>query len=139
MMKQMGVSDGMMMRCRMMTAAQVDAYDPASVLAYQLGLNLSDDQVKQVQAIAEKAREQVKAVLTPDQLARLQPMASGPQSMMQMDQQMRHMAQQHGKQWNAGTMMCPMYWPNATAQPPAGSVPQQPQQYPMMGCAMNCW
>jgi len=136
MMKQMGMTDGMMMRCRMMTAAQISAYDPASVLAYQTGLNLSDDQVKQIQAIADKAREQVKAVLTPDQVANLQPMAAGPQSMTQMYQHMQQMRRQRGGQWDSGIMMM---WTPPT-QPAADNAPQQQRQRernPWLCCPMN--
>jgi hypothetical protein len=138
MMKQMGMSDGMMMRCRMMTAANVDAYDPASVLAYQTGLNLSTEQVKQIQAIADKAREQVKAVLTAEQIAKLQSMVSGPQNMTQMCQYMEQMRQKHGGNWNSGMMMtCPMMWTPATQPADVNAPPQQ--QNSMMWCPMNCW
>lgn len=140
MMKQMGMTDGMVMRCRMMSAAQISAYDPASVLAYQTGLNLSDDQVKQIQAIVDKAREQVKAVLTPDQVANLQPMAAGPQSMTQMCQHMQQMRRQRGGQWDSGIMMmCPMMWTPPT-QPAADNAPQQQRQRernPWSCCPMN--
>ena len=137
MMKQMGLSDGMMMRCRMMTAAQINAYDPASVLTYQTGLGLSDEQGKKGQAIADQAREQVKAVLTAEQIAKLQPMAAGPQNMMQMHQHMQQMAQQHGWQWNPGMLMCPRMG-TPTTQPAPGDAQRQPQN-PMMWCPMNCW
>jgi hypothetical protein len=104
MMKKMGMSDAMMARCHIMGTAQISAYDPAAVLALRGELKLTDDQVKDLQAIAATTQDQVKSKLTAEQLASLQPIAATPSSMMQMCQSM------HSKtgQGMMGMMMCPM-------------------------------
>jgi hypothetical protein len=101
MMKKMGMSDAMITRCQIMGTAQISAYDPAAVLALRSELKLTDDQVKELEAIVATAQEQVKAKLTPEQLASLQPIDATPSSMMQMCQSMP------GKNMK-GMMMCPM-------------------------------
>ena len=137
-MRKMGMSNAMIMRCRMMNATQVNAYDPASVLAYQTGLGLSDEQVKKIQDIAAQARREVKSVPSQDQLDKLRPMATGPQSWTQMYQWMMHRPQQTGASW---VSVCPwMMWPaTQPAQQPGANVPPPPQGRNMMGCPMRCW
>ncbi|CAN5748986.1 hypothetical protein BH09VER1_BH09VER1_11830 [soil metagenome] len=105
MMKKMGMSDAMITRCQMMGTAQVSAYDPAAVLALRNDLKLTDDQVKQLEAISAATQEQVKAKLTEEQLAALKPIAATPASMMQMGQSMHSMT---GKNMTGMMMMCPM-------------------------------
>jgi hypothetical protein len=101
MMKKMGMSDAMITRCQIMGTAQISAYDPAAVLALRSELKLTDDQVKELEAIVATAQEQVKTKLTPKQLASLQPIDATPSSMMQMCKSMT------GKNMT-GMMMCPM-------------------------------
>ena len=60
--------------------------------------------MKELEAIVATAQEQVKAKLTAEQLASLQPIDSTPSSMMQMCQSMHSMT---GKNIT-GMMMCPM-------------------------------
>lgn len=127
-MRRMGMPAGMMMRCRLMNAAQIDAYDPVSVLTYQVGLDLSDEQIKKVQEIAAQARQQVKAVLNQDQIDKLQPMAHGPQNMAHVYQLMMQNPPQTSGNW---MMMCPMM------SPAAGT--NAPQQGNMIYCPMRCW
>jgi hypothetical protein len=52
-----------------MGTAQISAYDPTAVLALRSELKLTDDQVKELETIVATAQEQVKAKLTPEQLA----------------------------------------------------------------------
>jgi hypothetical protein len=104
MMKKMGMSDAMVTRCQIMGNAQISAYDPPAVLALRSELKLTDDQVKDLEAIVATAQEQVKTKLTAEQLASLQPIAATPSSMMQMCQSMHSMT---GKKMT-GMMMCPM-------------------------------
>ena len=104
MMKKMGMSDAMITRCQIMGTAQISAYDPAAVLALRSELKLTDNQVKELEAIVATAQEQVKTKLTPEQLASLQPIDATPSSMMQMCQSMHSMT---GKNM-MGMMMCPM-------------------------------
>jgi hypothetical protein len=91
MMKKMGMSDAMITRCQIMGNAQISAYDPPAVLALRSELKLTDDQVKDLEAIVATAQEQVKTKLTAEQLASLQPIAATPSSMMQMCQSMHSM------------------------------------------------
>ena len=100
MMKKMGMSDAMMTRCQILGNAQISAYDPAAVLALRGELKLTDDQVKELEAIVATTQEQVKTKLTAEQLASLQPIVATPSSMMQMCQSIHSMT---GKD-----MMCPM-------------------------------
>jgi hypothetical protein len=112
MMKKMGMSDAMITRCQIMGNAQVSAYDPAAVLALRGELKLTDDQVKDLEAIAATTQEQVKSKLTAEQLASLEPIATTPSSMVQMCQSMHSMT---GKNM-MGMMMCPMMSvPSSTA------------------------
>jgi hypothetical protein len=104
MMKKMGMSDAMVTRCQIMGNAQISAYDPPAVLALRSELKLTDDQVKDLEAIVATAQEQVKTKLTAEQLAYLQPIAATPSSMVQMCQSMHSMT---GKKM-MGMMMCPM-------------------------------
>ncbi len=67
-----GASGGMMMRCPMMMAAGVRSNDAAALLALKGYLELTEKQVKTLQAVAEKAREEAKAVLTETQTEKLQ-------------------------------------------------------------------
>ncbi len=104
MMKKMGMSDAMITRCQIMGSAQISAYDPAAVLAIRDELKLTDEQVKELETIAATTQEQVKAKLTAEQLASVQPIAVTPSSMMQMCQSMHSMT---GEKMT-GMMMCPM-------------------------------
>ncbi|MGB7839770.1 MAG: hypothetical protein WBL40_16845 [Terrimicrobiaceae bacterium] len=104
MMKKMGMSDAMITRCHIMGTARVSAYDPAAVLTLRDQLKLTDDQVKELEAIATTTQEQVKTKLTAEQLTALEPIAATPSSMMQMGQSMHSMT---GKNM-MGMMMCPM-------------------------------
>jgi hypothetical protein len=69
MMKKMGMSDAMITRCQIMGTAQISAYDPTAVLALRSELKLTDDQVKELEAIVATAQEQAKTKLTPEQIA----------------------------------------------------------------------
>jgi hypothetical protein len=104
MMKKMGMSDAMMTRCQILGNSQISAYDPAAVVALRAELKLTDDQVKELEAIAATTQEQVKSKLTAEQLASLEPIAATPSSMVQMCQSMHSMT---GKNM-MGMMMCPM-------------------------------
>jgi hypothetical protein len=104
MMKKMGMSDAMIARCQIICTAQISAYDPAAVLALRSELKLTDDQVKELEAIAATTQEQVKTKLTAEQLTSLQPIAATPSNMVQMCQSMHSMT---GKNM-MGMMMCPM-------------------------------
>jgi hypothetical protein len=51
--------------------AQISAYDPAAVLALRGELKLTDDQVKNLEAIAATTQDQMKSRLIAEQLASL--------------------------------------------------------------------
>lgn len=126
MMKKMGMSDAMMTRCQILGNAQISAYDPAAVLALRAELKLTDDQVKELEAIAATTQDQVKSKLTAEQLASLEPIAATPGSMMQMCQSMHSMT---GKNM-MGMMMCPM------VSAGAASTEEDEGQTGMMCCPM---
>jgi len=87
MMKQAGMSQGMIMRCSMMGALQVDPYDPSAVLAMKSQLSLTADQQDKLSAIEKDAREKAKALLTEDQQNQLKPLLDTPNTMPGMWQQ----------------------------------------------------
>jgi hypothetical protein len=127
MMKKMGMSDAVMTRCQIMGTAQINAYDPAAVLALRSELKLTDDQVKDLEAIAATTQDQVKSKLTAEQLASLQPIAATPSSMMQMCHSMHSKT---GKNM-MGMMMCPMMSAGASSTGEKGQ-----GQTGMMCCPM---
>lgn len=79
-----GMSDGMILRTGMMMNTAVSTDDPAAILALRNLLQLGDDQVKELQAIAARARQEAAAVLTEEQKAALGPAAEGPATMLEM-------------------------------------------------------
>jgi hypothetical protein len=84
MLKAHGMSPAIGMRCGMMMRMHVNPEDPAALLALSGALELTDDQAKQLEAIAEKARTQAAAVLTAGQKAKLESLAGTPDTMMGM-------------------------------------------------------
>jgi hypothetical protein len=118
MMKKIGMSDAMMTRCQIMANAQISAYDPAAVLALRGELKLTDDQVKDLEAIGATTQDQVKSKLTAEQLASLEPIAATPSSIVQMCQSMHSMTGKNmmgmmmstgeKDQEQTGMMCCPM-------------------------------
>jgi len=110
MMKNMGMSDAMMKRCRLMMSTPINPYDPAALLAVKGDLNLTDDQVAKLKSIMDKAREDAKNLLTDDQNKKLEEVAKRPDTMMEMCQQMMPMMQKMmGEKGTGGQMMmCPM-------------------------------
>jgi hypothetical protein len=92
MLKAHGMSPAMGMRCGMMMRMHVDPEDPAALLALSGALELTDDQVKQLEAIAKKARAEATAVLTAGQKAKLEPLAGTSMTMMEMHGQVGAMA-----------------------------------------------
>jgi hypothetical protein len=98
MMQQMGMSKGMMDRCRMMMRAQLDPADPAAILAMKDELGLSEEQIRKLQQMAEATRSQAKGVLTEEQKKKLQQMPKEPRCPMDMhEMMMKRMADKMGK------------------------------------------
>ena len=101
-MKAMGMSEGMMMRCRVMMQTHLDAYDPSALLVLKDELKLTPQQVSTLKGVAERARLDAKAALTEDQLDKVAPMLSedAPKSMIEMHRHMMpkmHMSGGRGK------------------------------------------
>ena len=103
-MKEAGMSPGMMMRTSMMGALEVDPYDPAAVLAMKSELNLTADQQEKIDAIQKDAREKTRAVLTEAQQNELKPLFDTPYTMPGM---WRQWHSKMSNQSRAGMMMCP--------------------------------
>jgi hypothetical protein len=76
--KKMGMSDAMMKRCHIMVKARVESADPAAILALKNELELSEQQVKKLEKIAEKARDRAKALLTETQQKKLEELPDKP-------------------------------------------------------------
>jgi hypothetical protein len=74
----------MVEKCRHICATQYDQESPASLLAWKQELNLREDQVASLQNVEEKAISDAKALLTAEQLGKLQELAQStkPQPMM---------------------------------------------------------
>ena len=111
--QHMGMTDQMMARCSMIINAGVSPTDPAVVLAEREQLKLTEEQVQQIERIAEKARQQTKAVLTDSQQQQLREIGDQPRSMMQMHNQMMqrwHQRMQQINEQDRSTIMmgCPM-------------------------------
>ena len=104
MMKQAGMSQGMMMRCSMMGMLQVDPYDPSAVLAMKSELSLTADQQEKLSAIVKDAREKAKALLTEDQQSQVKPLLDTPNTMPGMWQQWHS---KMDKQAGSAMIMCP--------------------------------
>ena len=104
MMKKAGMSPGMMMRCSMMGALQVDPYDPAAVLAMKTELGLTADQQEKLAAIQAEARDKAKAILTEAQQSDIKPMMDTPNTMPRMWQEWHS---KMDKQSGSAMMMCP--------------------------------
>ena len=106
-----GMSDQMMARCRMTMGAQLSPRDPAMLLGVKDQLDLTAQQVQQLQALAQQTRQKAAALLTDAQRQEVAKLPEQPQSMMQMHQQMmgRMQGQGHGRMHGAGHMdMCAM-------------------------------
>ncbi len=148
-MKDMGMSDAMMSRCRMMRTLEVSAYDHAGILALKDELQLSDEQVRKIQTLLEVSRDGAKAALTDSQRQKLQAIDRTPASVTQMHNHMMGRMQEKMKDegWTHQRMMCPMHMMmgpvmmNPPVMAPAGpgsaTQPGQnttPSQTPKWGC-----
>jgi hypothetical protein len=106
-------------QCSHMCAVQIQPQSPASLLAWKEKLDLTDDQVASLKVVEEKALADAKALLKPEQVAKLDELSKDmkPQSMMEFMQHCRAMMQgkgmMHGKKMMHGMkgdmcMMMPM-------------------------------
>jgi hypothetical protein len=104
MMKQAGMSTGIIMHCAMTGRLEVDAYDPATVLAMKEHLNLTAEQQDKLRAVLEDARQRSKALLTEEQQNQLKPLQDAPKTMQEMWKQWHSKT---GQQATSAMMMCP--------------------------------
>ena len=88
-------------QCRHMCAVQLNPESPASLFAWKEQLELSADQADKLRSVEEKAINDAKALLTAEQLGKLETLAKDmkPQSMM-------HMQGMKGKMGIAMPMCC---------------------------------
>ena len=106
---KMGMSKAMMTRCRMLMRTRIETNDPAGLLTIKDELKLTEKQVGKLQAIAEKAREEAKALLTDEQNKKLEALPKTPCNMMEMHGKMKPMMQKmSGEKGQDSPMMCPM-------------------------------
>ncbi|QNN25150.1 hypothetical protein HED60_23675 [Planctomycetales bacterium ZRK34] len=93
---QQGPMNGsMMVRSRMMSQTEISPSDPAAILAQRERLELSEDQVAELERIARSAREQARNVLKEGQIEEIDTLPNKTDSMVQMHHRMM-------KQMNAG-------------------------------------
>lgn len=83
-MKMMGMSEPVMMRCKMLCGAAIANNDPVAILAVKDDLKLTDDQIAGIATISLKARQDAEALLTSDQKKTLESLAGTPATMMDM-------------------------------------------------------
>ena len=116
--QQVSMMDGSMMdsammaRCRMMSQAEISPSDPAAPLAQRERLNLSEDQVAELERIAQSAREQAKRLLNESQTDELSTLPDKPESMMRMHQRMmKRMNERDASGWanEESVRACPLY------------------------------
>jgi len=91
MMKKSGMSEGMVMRDRMLIHAKIEKDNPSGILALKKDLDLDDAQVKKLEKIDEKARKDADKVLTKEQREKLAMLEGTPDSMAGMWSKMRFM------------------------------------------------
>ncbi len=84
-----GVPEATILRDRMMLATQWDAYDPSGLLAIKADIKLTEEQTKSlgelannVEAVVAKARGDAKALLTDEQLAKMDAVAKTPNTIV---------------------------------------------------------
>lgn len=109
MMHGMGMTDPMMRHSAMMMHAPTSPSDPSSMLALKEDLDLSADQVSQLEGIAKQAQEQALGVLTDEQRSSLETLPPAASTMQGMWQNMdRKMQEWHGQHPN-DPVMCPFH------------------------------
>ncbi|NIA08163.1 MAG: hypothetical protein GWP14_11115 [Actinobacteria bacterium] len=130
-MAKMGMSKGMMTRCRMLMRTRIETNDPAGLLAIKDELKLTKEQVGKLQTIADKARKEAKALLSDEQKKKLEAVPETPGNMMEMYGKMKPMIQKsmggHNK-GKASPMVCPMNRPQggkSTSKTPATEATEQ--------------
>lgn len=110
--KTMNMPDDMKLRCQMMMKTAIDPTDPAAILALNDDLKLTPDQVKKLQAIADKSRQDAKAVLDETQAKTVQAIPAKPETSMAMHQKMMEMMKKDMPDGQGAAQMpmmnCPM-------------------------------
>ena len=93
--------EGTIMKYDMMYKAEWKGTEPNGLLGMKTDLKLTDEQVKKLQDINDKAMKDAKAVLTPDQVTMVEKM-SGPDTMVGMQQEMMSKGAMRGGRGGAG-------------------------------------
>lgn len=106
MMKNMGMSDNMMSQCMNMMRTPIFPDSPFSIFALKQQLGLTEEQMKKLGSIEEKARSEARKVLTEEQTKKFSELVKNwkPMSMMEgMQTMMPEMQKKMGGQ----QMPCP--------------------------------
>ena len=82
------ISEPMKMCCGMMMKMEVTSQDPAALLALKDQLKLTEEQVKQLEAIVTQSRLQAGQLLTDQQKTQLEPLEKLPTTMVEMHRKM---------------------------------------------------
>lgn len=102
----------MMDRCQSLARTEISPTDPAAILAQAEELELSEQQVADLQRIAQTARDKATVVLNEDQLNTLSEVGEQPMSMMRMHQRMMDRMQDGNKNSSMKSdadSACPMH------------------------------
>lgn len=98
MMRMCGMTPEMVEQGRLLMHAELNRDDPAALLGLKDRLNLTAAQVKQLNAIQDRARNDARAILNAKQQGQLATLPATPGSMASMHRQMMtHMQQMSGK------------------------------------------
>src|SRR5690606_1380561 len=105
-----GMSASMMAQCRMTMDAELSPSDPAVLLGMKGPLELTDEQIEQLQTLAQEARRAAAAVLTEAQRQQVAQLPQQPRSIRQMHRQMMGRMQEMGggMDQKEGMDMCAM-------------------------------
>lgn len=108
-MQECGMSEAICMRYKMMMDAKTGVTAPYGLIAIKDELDLTEDQVSKLQAIADKAESDARAVLTGEQQQKVDELKDTPASTMGMCKHMMpksHEMMREGAE--KGPMTCPM-------------------------------
>lgn len=127
-MKQAGVPDETVARAGMLMRARIHPADPQGLLALQQELNLTEDQVAQLDAIIDSAQEQALGVLKPEQWAKVKQLRPRAASMMDMHRTIMPMMRNAMGEGRGGMMgnMMPEGQQAPYGRPESGGAQQQP-------------
>lgn len=95
-MKEMGMSPEMILRCRMLMQGDFSRSNPSSLLGVKDELKLTDEQVTKLKDLGKETRDKARAVLTEEQLKKIDGLPLEPSSGIKMHRAMVSMLKEKG-------------------------------------------